>query len=236
MNSPNPYAPPETRGEASPRTEQWYTEGTTLFVSDGAVLPAIDLETGEISEDLIEVSRKFALAGATLGLWGLVPTLFNLMPREWKRQLRPSSDDFWFLIAALLVLLATHIFVVFWRPRLFGKCVRFKTHRNAEAERKAKRTKIVTVVWYSLSLLCTLGALGVLLKRTPITDALPLMIGLVATGAVSMLACAAWQLFRLPKIRYKGFSGKWLRVHGACDEALAHLRMIEAERSNPITQ
>jgi len=232
MNPSNPYAPPETRGEAPPRQGDWYTEGTTLFVADGAVLPAIDLETGETFGNLIEVNRKFAVAGATFGLWGIVPSLFKLIPKEWKREFRPGSNDFWILIAAALVLIAVHIFVIFRRPSLLGKCVRFTTHRNAEQERKRKRSKILLIIWFCLSLLGPVGVLlFIILDIRPITASLPSIITVMAISVASMLAAAIWQWFHQPQIRLKGFSDKWLRVHGACDKALAHLRKIDSERS-----
>ena len=230
----NPYAPPETSGEVSPLQEQWYTEGTVVYVSDGAALPAIDLETGEISQDLIEVHRKFAIAEATFGLWTAVPGMYNLLPKETKRQLLPGNHDFIFPIAALLLLMAMHLFVIFWRPTRLGKCVRFKMHRNPDAEKKTKRTKIGTAVWYSLSVLCSICPVFVLLKTSGVTGNMEWVYVWMAIGVSSMFACAVWQLFRLPRIRYKGFSGKWLRLHGASDDALAHLRMIESKRTSVI--
>ena len=230
MSTSNPYAPPESRGEAPPRQEDWYTEGTLIYVSDGAVLPAIDLETGEDSDDLIEVKRRFAIAGATIGIWGVIPGLFNALPREWKRQFRLTGDDLPILIGALLILFAIHAFIALGRPHLLGKCVRFRMHRNETAERKAKRIKIVVAVWYCLSLVVMLTPAIMILSRGRITDPMKLVFSLMGVGVISMLACVVWQLLRMPKIRFKGFSGKWLRVTGACDEALVHLRKIESER------
>lgn len=226
----NPYAPPETRGEA-PRQGDWYTEGTTIYVADGAVLPAIDLETGEVSENLIEVRRKFSVAGTTLALWAVFACLFNLLPTEWKHVFDTNNDDFDILIGALFVLIAAHLAVVFWRPKLLGKCVRFKVFETPQAQKKTKRTRLVILIWAFLSVLCCLIPALVFANTRGMPDRMNfVIIGMVASG-VSMLACIVWQFFRLPKIRYKGFSGKWLRVHGACDEALSHLRKIESERS-----
>lgn len=227
----NPYAPPETRGEAPPRQGDWYTEGTTILVADGAVLPAIDLETGESSEGLIEVRRMFSIAGATLSLWCMIPALLNLMPKEWKRVFRPSHDNFGILITALLVLMAVHLFLVFWRPRLLGKHVRFRMYRTQEAERKTKWTRIIAAAWFSISVLIMLVPGIVIVSSGRLSDFFTLVFGLMGIGMISMFGCAAWQLYRLPKIRLKGFSGQWLRIHGACDEALAHLRKIESERT-----
>jgi len=228
----NPYAPPETRGEAPPRQGDWYTEGTTIFVADGAVLPAIDLETGEISENLIEVRRKFAIAGATIMIWGMIPGLFNLLPREWRQQFRATGNDHYILLAAVVVLFLLHAGIALTRPSLLGQCVRFTTHRNAEQERKRKRSKILLVIWFCLSLLGPVSVLlFIILDIRPINASLPSIITVMAISVASMLAAAIWQWFHQPQIRLKGFSGKWLRVHGACDAALAHLRKIESERS-----
>lgn len=233
MSTHNPYAPPESRGEAPPRQGDWYTEGTTIFISDGAALPAIDLETGEISDHLIEVKRRFAIAGATIGLWGMIPGLRNLFPKEWRHQLLPTGDDLVILIAALLVLFILHCYIAISRPSLLGKCVRFTTYRNAELERKRKRSKTLLVIWFCISVLGPVGVLlYIILGIGPISTSLPSIISVMTISVASMLAAAIWQWFHLPKIRFKGFSGKWLRVHGACDGALAHLRKIESERSS----
>jgi len=227
----NPYAPPETRGEGPPRQEDWYTEGTTIYVADGAVLPAIDLETGEVSEDLIEVRRKFSVAGTTLALWAVFVCLFNLLPTEWKHVFDTNNDDFDILIVAFFVLIVAHLAVVLWRPKLLGKCVRFKAFETPQAQRKTKRTRLVILLWTFFSVLCCLIPALIYAKTRGMTNQTNFVNIGMATGGASILACIVWQFFRLPKIRYKGFSGKWLRVHGACDEALSHLREIESGRS-----
>jgi hypothetical protein len=229
----NPYAPPESRGESPSWQEDWYTEGTTIFVSDGAALPAIDLETGEVSEDLIQVRRKFAIAGATLGLWGMIPALRKLLPKEWGDGLHPTGNGIVILIAALSVLFILHCYIALRRPGLLGKCVRFTTHRNAELERKRKRSKTLLIIWFCLSVIGPAGVLlAILFKMDQITTlSLPSIISVMGISVASMLGAAIWQRFHPPKIKFKDFSGKWLRVDGACDEALAHLRKIESERS-----
>lgn len=227
----NPYAPPETRGEVPPWQGDWYTEGTTILVADGAALPAIDLETGEISFSLKEVKRRFSVAGATIGIWGMIPGLIKLLPKDWKRQFPLTSDDLPVVIAAIVVLFILHCYVALRRPNLLGKCVRFTTYRNPEQERKRKRSKLLLIIWFCLSVLGPAGVLlFFILDLNPINASLPSITGVLGISVVSMLAAAIWQWFHQPKIRFKGFSGKWLRVTGACDEALAHLRKIESER------
>ncbi len=225
----NPYTPPQSSGEAPAPQRLWHTEETALFVQDGAVLPAIDLETGETSDDLMEVRRKFAEGGSTFSIWSLVVVLPNLLPKAWKKYLRANEEQLWLLAGTLLVLLVLHILVMIRKPALLGKCVHFRMHRNPAHEKKAiRRRRWITLV-FSFSFSLMLVPVFFLLRGDHLLPILPVILTVMGLSVTGMLASGVWQYFHLPKIRYKGFSGKWLRIHGVCGKALSHLRAIESE-------
>ena len=47
MSDSNPYAPPAVTESEAPSSLTWQVQGNALLVKNGAVLPQIDLETGE---------------------------------------------------------------------------------------------------------------------------------------------------------------------------------------------
>jgi len=230
MSDENPYSTPNRENPLASGAAPWHTDGTTIYVSDGAVLPAIDLDTGEASEDLIEVRRKFSVAKTTLGLWGVLVCLVNLLPTEWKHAFDTNNDNFGILIGAFLTLLAAHLVVVCWRPKLLGKCVRFRTFETPRTQKKAQRARLVFLLWTFFSVSCCIVPALIYAKTRGMTGQMNLVHGGMIAGGASLFASIAWLSSRVSKIRFKGFSGKWLRVTGACDEALAHLRKIESER------
>jgi hypothetical protein len=74
MNDENPYASPATTEPEAPPSRVWQLDGIGVLVKNQAVLPPVDLNTGETGEGLKCVRRAFVKQspGSSILYWGIL--------------------------------------------------------------------------------------------------------------------------------------------------------------------
>jgi hypothetical protein len=222
MDSANPYAPP-TALDAPPVQEKfrWYLAGRGLYLRDGAVLPKIELETGDSGNHLIEVSNHFSKPRWQVSLIvGLLPMLILFLFRRPEGMPLPYQP----LLLTLGTMFAARLLITRFRPDIYWRRIGFKTYRSASNERMRKQRDFWnTLLSYSPPLIAA-GIFSLLVDYMEYFG-----IGLIAFGSIGLFIRYLWKRKSALKIRpAEGLNG-WIRVSEI--HPLAMQRLLEAERS-----
>ncbi len=213
----NPYAAPTDPSGPAAASHLWQIEGIGLLVSDGAVLPEIDLEFGIGGPALVEVRRKFTKAHWSTGFMGLFALMFQLIPRPLRSW---DGHAFWVsLIVFFGVWLGLYLLIFL----TLNRRVRFTTYVDPAAEARRKRNRNICGVIYTVSMAFVILPLLVLVFH-PHLSALPdTWILVVILGVIGMIACAYWQYQTRPRIHMTLEANGWLRLGGVHPDAIRRL-------------
>lgn len=223
-DSENPYAAPVATDPSPEAPGLWRTDGSDLWVRNGAVFKDIDLTSGEVHPDQ-PVTRRVTVTAASAIVFLNVLLLLLAIAGIAVYEIRTGHDLPFFLIFVVMVILVR--FTRRWTPSIVIGFV--------ESRRRSRIRK--WLYWsafgmFLLGIACPFLALQLFQigRRTSVTGFLwmtfvPMLIGL------SLIVMGAW-LKRSP--RCLGRVGSWFRLGGIPPAALDHLRAIEAQA--PIRQ
>ena len=213
MDKANPYAPPQTPDAG----ELWYPKGTAVMVRDGAVLPPIDLETGEEDDGLIQVTRRFSKAHWSSHLY--IGTLPFVQFLPWRESLvAPATIVFAVIFLALVgVGIAT---MRRWR---------FRLHVDALRERRRKRRVVIqkALALVSVLLMLILPATAITTGGNMSDNLTQLFAVLLLIGLACLAGCGIWQYLTRPRIYLSGGKNGWVRIGSVSQVALKKLESVK---------
>lgn len=225
MNDSNPYAPPSI---INPPVcgRLWYVEGTRIFVSNGAVLPRIELETGETGEHLIATNKDYTKAPPPwiLGMMiaiGSAGFLGNLLPG-------------WTVILglALVGMVFTKIGGRFLPTAFSIQVIRFQVARSAASNRRRIRHVLI-----SIAIVIGTLSVAVAIAFTPSkASGHEVALTCLAIIAVGLVSAAIYYSVKRRDIRMHPGPHGWVILKGACPLALSALleigRTIQTSQKN----
>ncbi len=217
MIDPNPYAPPEIIDEPPGGINLWYVEGNKIFVRDGAILPRIELETGETGEHLVATKRDFTKFPIfwPVGLFIIIGTISFF----------GKTVPAWMTIAGAAV-----IGMVFtqishrWLPASFSiRTIRFHVGRSPASNRIRNRHILISFSIFMGSLVL---AVAIANLRWQI-DGHALALICLGIGAAGSFAAGAYHLLTRRDIRMSAGPNEWVILKGASPMALTSLQEFE---------
>ncbi|MEO5917843.1 MAG: hypothetical protein ABIS50_26660 [Luteolibacter sp.] len=216
MTDPNPYAPPATLDPEAPSSLLWQLDGTTLLVKNSAVLPRVDLETGETTGEMKAVRRILQRNS------GLFPILRVVIVVAVIRFLPDSFHD-----NPLLLYLA--LFGVFFLLKQ-GQALRGNpSQRIFIWEFVGPRTqhgRMVRNKWRIAIYL--LGMTSLLTSFVPSLTR-DLEVGFRSGGFAIILINLIWRLIDRPKARTQAGPPGWLKISPIHHDAVSFLSPLQKE-------
>ncbi|WAC19188.1 hypothetical protein OVA24_18330 [Luteolibacter sp. SL250] len=213
----DPYAPPAVDEPAAERRDSaWHVEAGCIHVQDGAVLPAIDLETGGTNPALKPVERKFVKAHWSMGSVGLGPLLFLILPRHLKKWDAIPVGISMTVIAMVWLSVYLVIFLA------LSHRMTFTTYAHPVEEARRKRNKNIRGTLYPLSLVLLISSIYLLFKDTTAFQSTALTC-MIVLSVIGMIAISLWQYKERPTLIMTLGSDGWLKLAGIHPDALRHL-------------
>lgn len=217
MNDSNPYAPPAGSESFAPENlPPWQVEGIAVLVRDGAVLPRIDLETGDESPELVERKRKVVKGHWSLSLMSVAPALYQFIPgsmRTWE------GVPFWLPMVVFFGIWLIAYFVII---TTVVHRMTFVTYCHPVAEARRNRNRHLRTGLFILSTALLIGPLIIGATLSLSLDFANIIGGAVA-GILGMLTISLWQYYDRPKIHMTARSDGRVRLGGIHDSALRRL-------------
>ncbi len=218
MNDPNPYAASTASDPPIASDLWWYTEGTAVYARDGAVLPAVELETGDSEVGLIAVSRKFTKYSQAntlpLVFFSVFPVLFNRIVHWWGLT----------TVINCIVVWGAQWLIGKFAPEWRTKRLKIQVFKHERHVRKEKKEKWIRAVGFILSAGLMISSVPLYTKFGESWVALVLMLGfsgIIGSGIYSYL--------HRPKVHLSSTTKGWMRLGNVSQIALVKLREFEAE-------
>ncbi len=216
MTDPNPYAPPATVEPENSSSLLWQLDGTGLLVKNSAVLPKVDLETGETTGEMKAVRRMLQLHGGSFSILRVVIIIVALqfMPNHWK------SNPF---------LLFLGLFgVMFFLKQ--GQALRANPSQRIFiwefAGPRTQNGRMVRNKWRTAISLLGIGSIFVSFVPTlPLDLEQWLRFGGIAIVLINMI----WRLIDRPKPRTQTGPPGWLRISPIHQDAVSFLSHLQQQ-------
>lgn len=223
MNDLNPYATTEVFFEPPPPEAFWYTEGLAVYARNGAVLPAIDLETGEEGEELVAVTRSIRKVSWVNFIGFPILILFYILRKIYDEPLK-GPGLIWILILSCSTIAFRFFIQKFW-PKLKPKIMEVQYFRNGKTVRKEKIRQWLLAVLAILSF-CVLVSTAPLY----VWYGEPKLISLAVLGLGGIIATGVYGYLHRSKIHLSAGPDDWIRFGNVSQIATSKLRKIETGR------
>ena len=204
----NPYAPPGAADPGTSTTRQWQLDGVSVFARNRAILPKVDLDTGEHDAPMKPIhlasptkSPLATVASAVLtAIFVFCAVVFDFNP--------------------LMMVVPVITMIIGWRLVALrtgsdGKMVAWAFMSETRADRLNRRRKIRARLLFGCAIGYLWVALGDFASVPPV-----LMLACFA----GIFGCAIWGLIDRPKVRATAVDGGWLHLAPIHPQALEFLR------------
>ena len=217
MSDSNPYAPPSIVDDPPLRQRLWYVEGTRIFVSNGAVLPRIELETGETGEHLVATVKDYTRAP--------LPWILAMMIAIGSAGFLGKFVPGWTVILGLT--LAGMVFTKIggsFLPRAFSlQTIRFQIGRSPASNRRRIRHMLISV-----AIIIGTLSLAIAIAFWPSkANGHQVALTCLAVITVGLISAAIYYSVTRRDIRMLSGPYGWVILKGACPLALSALMEIE---------
>ncbi len=203
----NPYAPPAATGDDGIALRQWQLDGASILARNRAVLPKVDLETGEHDLPVAPVhlasASKAPVAAIASGLLTAGFVFFALFL---------DANAVSVFIAVLAIIAGLRLAAL--RTGNEGRMVAWAFFSETRAKGLKRRRKIRS----RLLLGCALGYLW--LTLTDFGNASPVLLPAFFLGIIAHMV---WGIIDRPKVRAITVDRNWLRISPIHPRALGFL-------------
>jgi hypothetical protein len=214
---PNPYAPPTAVDDGKPAIRQWQLDVSSILARNRALLPKVDLDTGEHGMPMkpvhLATPSKSPMATVASGLiTGVIvfcAAIFNSHP---------------VIIFAAVITMIIGWRLVALRTGSDGKMIAWAFMGETRANGLNRRRRIRARVFFG----CVLGYLWIVITDFTIDSPLPLVAFLIG-----VFGCAIWGIIDRPKVRATTVDGEWLRLAPIHPQAIEFLR-VEQDRISTV--
>lgn len=216
MADSNPYAPPAILEPEAQSSLLWQLDGSGLLVKNSAVLPRVDLETGETTGDMKTVRRILQLSGGSFSIMRVVAivVVLRFIPDRW-------HDNPLLLYLGLFAVL----FLLKQGQALRGN----PSQRIFIWEFAGPRTqhgRLARNKWRtSLSLLGTVSIVASFIPSLTLDQQHGFLFGGIAIVLINMI----WGLIDRPKARTQAGPPGWLKISPIHQDAVSFLSHLQQE-------
>ncbi len=219
MSDSNPYAPPAVADLEAASGLTWQVQGNALLVKNGAVLPQIDLETGEHAPEMMCALRVLETAGSMLFLRFFILAGICIF-----------LTGFIKLGVAATIGIAAALSLIFQLAALRGPSNErivisefFGDHRlKARGTRRKWR-------FIAIGIICAVMMANPFLISRFNPDYTEIVVGVFGGGVVLLIGIAIWAV--LDRSSAKSMAGPpgWMRIAPVHPQALAFLNDLQNE-------
>ena len=218
MSDSNPYAPPSVAEPQASSSLTWQVQGNALLVKNGAVLPPIDLETGEHTLEMKCAQRVLETAGSVLFvkmiILGGISVIFT---RFFRMEL-----------AATVAVLAALSLVVSRLSALRGPShERIVISEFFDENRFRMRGRRRKWRFVAIGAICALMMANPFLISRFNPDYTMIVVGLFLSGVVLLIGLAVWAVRDQSSARTLAGPPGWMRIAPVHPQALAFLNNLE---------
>ena len=220
MSDSNPYAPPAVAELEAPSSLTWQVQGNALLVKNGAVLPQIDLETGEHAREMKCAQRVLETAGSMLFVrFFLLAGICIVLTRFFEMKLAATVG-----IAAALSLVFGQLAALRGPSNERIVISEFFGEHRLKARGTSRKWRFIAI-----GIICAVMLANPFLISRFNPDYTEIVVGVFIGGVVLLIGIAVWAVLDQSAAKTLAGPPGWMRIAPVHPQALAFLNDLQNE-------